>query len=387
MKIPLKDLNHPANQGIISQKLVPWAASGHERSPSAPSAGGRRSAVTVALLSAVIAAYLALLPACRRQAKTGGEVWAEVDGQPIVRDEVERVYNGRKAAGNNPADTEEALSFKLSILNELINNQILVAHALESGITVSEAEVDTKIAQVESPYSQAEFEQKLKENGMDRADLRREIKTQLLISKLINRDIDVHVSVSKDEMQAYYKQNEASFNVPETEYQLAQIEVTPGADSEIRNLKNDDAKNPAVAEHKIQALYAELQRGADFAALARNYSEDPRSAPNGGDMGYVPISTLNSSPQLKRVVLSLKPGQISGIIRTSSGYHIVKLLGIVKAGRSDFSDPQVQATIRKTLTNEKEQLLKTAFIEVLRDRAKVQNFLAQKIVKQDGEPK
>ncbi len=303
-----------------------------------------------------------------------------MDGQPIFRDQVLKVYRSRVRSSGEAADKEEALSFELNILNELINNQILLAHASQAGITVSEAEVDTKMSQIESPFSKQEFGQRLKERGMNESDLREEVRNSLMVNKLIDKDIVSRISVSDAEIAAYYQQNKASFNVPETEYHLAQIEVTPGPDSDVRNLKNDDAKTPAAAQRKIQALYAELRSGQDFATVAADYSEDPATASTGGDMGFIPASGLDANPALKRVVKSLKVGQISGIITTRSGYHIIKLLGIEQAGQGQLSDPRVQSSIRGTLINEKEQLLKAAYIETLRDQAKVKNFLAQQIV-------
>lgn len=98
-------------------------------------------------------------------------------------------------------------------------------------------------------------------------------------------------------------------------------------------------------------------------------------------MGFVPESSFASNPELARVVKGLKPGQMSGIITTPSGYHIIKLLGIEQAGQHPLTDPKVQSQIRKTLQNEKEQLLKAAYIETLRDTAKVKNLLAEQIVK------
>jgi peptidyl-prolyl cis-trans isomerase SurA len=325
-----------------------------------------------------------MTPGCARKRPSGREVWAEVDGQPIYRDQVERVHHSRTAEGTGAGSPEEDLSFKLNILNELINNQILVAHASHSRITASEAEIDNKIAELQSPYSKDEFQKKLKEQGLDSGDLRQEVRQSLMISKLINKDIISRIQVGDADISAYYEKNKASFNVPETTYHLAQIQVTPQADPEVRNLKNDDAKTAVAAARKIQALYAHLQSGEDFATVAQEYSEDARTAAGGGDMGFIPISTLNNSPQLKQVVLSLKVGQISGIIRSSSGFHIIKLVGIEDAGQHTLSDVHVQTAIRQTLRNEKEQLLKAAYIEVLRNRAKVTNYLAERIVKGAG---
>jgi peptidyl-prolyl cis-trans isomerase SurA len=330
-------------------------------------------------------AGIGLLTACNtRKTLPGEEVWAEVDGQPIYREQVERLYRGRASQGTDAATAEEAASFKLNVLNELINNQILVMHASHSRITASEAEVDAKVGELKSPYSGDEFQKKLQEQGLDNESLRNQIRENLILTKLINKDIIAHVDVTDAEIAAYYEKNKANFNVTETTYHIAQIMVTPGPDAEVRNLKNDDAKTPAAAEHKIQALFEGLARGEDFATVAQQYSEDPSTAAGGGDMGFIPASGLNAS--LKQVVNSLKVGQISPIIHSNIGYHIFKLLGVEEAGQHTLSDLRVQSAIRQTLRNEKEQLLKAAYIEMLRNRAKVINHFAEDVVKASGLP-
>ncbi len=339
----------------------------------------RRPLAQILCLPAILALLLVTF-ACQKPQLKSGVAWAEVDGQPIFRDQVEKIYRSRVSSSGAAADKEEVLSYELNILDELINNQILLAHAAHSGITVSEAEVDTKVSQLESPYSREEFQQKLKQRGMDESDLREEVRTTLMVNKLITKDIDSRISVSPEEIAAYYGRNKSAFNVPETEYHLAQIEVTSRPDSDVRNLKNDDAKTPQAAERKIMALYAQLHSGADFSTVAQEYSEDPTTTSTGGDMGFIPASGLDANPTLKKIVLSLKVGEISGIIKTKDAYHIIKLLGIEQAGQGELSDPKVQSSIRKTLVNEKEQLLKAAYIENLRDQAKVKNLLAQQIV-------
>ena len=316
---------------------------------------------------------------CNRPPDSDREVWAEVDGKPIYRDQVERYYRSRTSAGSESGSLEQALSFKLNILAELINNQILFAHASRARITVSDAELDTKIKELESPYSKEEFQKKLVEQGLDAASLRDELRQSLIINKLVNKEIVSRLNITDKDIADYYDRHKGTFSVPETQYHLAQISVTPFPEPQVRNTKNDDAKNPAAAERKIQALYARVRSGEDFAAVAQEYSEDPRTASGGGDMGFIPASTIESNLSLKQAVATLRPGQISGILRSADGYHILKLVGREEAGQRQISDPQVQNSIRQMLTNEREQLLKAAYLDDLRNRAKVVNYLAQKI--------
>jgi peptidyl-prolyl cis-trans isomerase SurA len=336
----------------------------------------------------IILAFISLLTlsACSHPTRPDDRVWAEVDGKPIYRDQVERYYRARMAAGSDAASQEQVLSFKLNILNELINNQILVDHAAKSHITVSEAEVDTKTNELQSPYSREEFQKKLAEQGLDAASLRAEVRQNLIITKLVNKAIVSRINVTDQEISAYYERNRGTFNVPETQYHLAQIAVTPASESAVRNTKNDDAKNPAAAERKIQALYARLRAGDDFASLAQEYSEDPRTSTSGGDMGFLPSSALDSNPTLKKAITSLRPGEMTPILRSGDGFHIIKLLGKEPAGQRELSDPRVQSSIRQTLTNEREQLLRAAFLEDLRNRANVVNYLAEKVEASGGNP-
>ncbi len=186
----------------------------------------RLNATAVVLLSAV-----SVLSSCgMRKAPPGQEVWAQVNDQPIYREQVERLYRSRTAQGNEAATPEEAASFKLNILNELINNQILVMHASHSRITASEAEIDAKVGELKSPYSPEEFQKKLQEQGLDNDSLRSQIRETIIITKLINKDIIAHIDVSDAEIKAYYEKNKANFNVSETTYHIAQIQVTPRAD-------------------------------------------------------------------------------------------------------------------------------------------------------------
>ena len=119
--------------------------------------------------------------------------------------------------------------------------------------------------------------------------------------------------------------------------------------------------------------------------VAQNYSEDPQTTPNGGDLGYLPESALDqSSPQLRKLVLALQPGQLSPIIPSQDGYRILKMISKEPAGQRDLSDPRVQQSIRQTLLERKDQLLKTSYYERARNEAKVVDYMARNILERNG---
>ena len=119
--------------------------------------------------------------------------------------------------------------------------------------------------------------------------------------------------------------------------------------------------------------------------MAMDYSEDPATASSGGDLGFIPESALNQSdPALKKTVISLKPGQTSEVIQLRDGYRILKLIAKEAPGQRDIADPQVQQSIRDTLRNRKEQLLRAAYLASARDESKVTNYLAQQVMESAG---
>ena len=135
-----------------------------------------------------------------------------------------------------------------------------------------------------------------------------------------------------------------------------------------------------LVDGEIMLQRAERQ-GEDFAQIAQNYSEDPNSSQNGGDLGFIAESALEKANiELRKAVMALRPGEITPIQRTAEGYRILKLVTREPAGQRDLTDPKVQQTIRETLINRKDQLLKAAYYEVARNEAKVVNYFATRIV-------
>jgi len=339
---------------------------------------------TKALLLAAVA-LVACLGACNRQAAPNPDVWAVVDGKQILREDVEKVYRTRINAEGPAPSQEEALSLKLSILDELINSDILLDRAAKMNLIASDAEVEEKFSESKAPYTEEEFQKKLKDSGLTVDDLRSDLRRQLSIDKLLNREVVAKISITDQDIADFYNANRAQFNLPETQYHIARIVVTPRPDPTVHNLKSDKALNEADAARKIAMLEKQLQSGADFSQLAMDYSEDS-SASTGGDIGFIAESSLNQSdPALKKAVLAMKPGEVSAPILTKDGsYSILKLIAKEPAGDRQLSDPQVQQAIRDALRSRKEQLLRSAYLIEVRDEAHVTNYLARQILESAG---
>jgi peptidyl-prolyl cis-trans isomerase SurA len=341
------------------------------------------------LLTAVgIVAVALLANGCKKDTAPSPDVWATVNGHDIKQAEVEKYYRSSATSDNPSPSQEEALSLKLNVLDELINNEILMELAQKQSMVATDGEVEDKFTESKSPYTEEEFQRQLRDRGLTVDDFKQEIRRGLTIQKLYNREVAAKITVTDQDIADYFNQNRAQFNVSETQYKLAQILVTPRKDPQISNRKNDDATTDAEAKRKAAALLEKLNAGADFATLAIDYSEDPTSARNGGDVGYVPESALDKppvDPALKKAVMSLKPGQISGVISLKDGsYNIIKLIAREGTGQRDLSDPQVMQLIRDTLHNRKDQLLRAAFLTVVRGNAKISNYLAQQIMESGG---
>jgi peptidyl-prolyl cis-trans isomerase SurA len=343
-----------------------------------------RRAVAYLPLAAIL---LSLLAGCKQPEHHAPDVWAVVNGVEIKRDEVEKYYKSRINPEAQETSPEEILSGKLNVVEQLINNEILLERAKKLNLEASDGEVEDKFTELKSPFTEEEFQRKLRDGGMTVDDLKRDLRRQLSIQKLLNREVAAKVTITDQDVSDFYNANRNQFNVAEAQFRISKIEITPRKDPLVRNRKNDDATNEAEAQRKAKMLEDKLNSGADFAQLAMDYSEDPNTAGNGGDLGYIPESSLNAAqtdPLLKKEVLSLKPGQVSPPIQMRDKILILKLVAREAAGQRNVNDPQVQQMVRDTLRNRKEQLLRNAYLAVARDEAHVTNYLALQVIETAG---
>jgi peptidyl-prolyl cis-trans isomerase SurA len=343
--------------------------------------GTRRAAVLLPCAVLLISG----MAGCTQTEHHAPDVWAVVNGTEIKRDDVEKYYRSQVNPEAQKPTQEDSLSLKLNVVEQLINNEILLERAKKLNLQASDGEVEDKFTELKSPFTEDEFQRQLKARGMSVDDLKRDLRRQLSIQKLLNREVAAKITITDQDVVDFYNANLNQFNVAEPQYRISQIVITPRKDVQIRNRKNDDATNEAEAQRKAKMIMDKLNSGADFAQLAMDYSEDVNTATNGGDLGYIPESSLNQAdPSLKKLVLTLKPGQVSQPIVLKDGIRILKLVAREAAGQRGINDPQVQQTIRDTLRDRKEQLLRAAYLAVARDEAKVTNYLAEQVVETAG---
>jgi peptidyl-prolyl cis-trans isomerase SurA len=318
----------------------------------------------------------------------GADVMATVNGRKITRTEVEKYYNNQTADAPQKPSQEQADSLRLSILRELIDNEILMQRAEKLGLLATDEEINSKLAEIKAPYTQEEFDKRLKERNLTLDDFKRDLRRSITIEKVLNKEITSKINISDEDITRYYEQHKAEFNLIEPQYHLAQILVTAQPNPQVKNVK---AQNEADARKKIQMIANRLDSGDDFTAVAMNFSEQPETSQNGGDLGFVPESSLKTDRIAYEAVNKLKPGQYTAVLVVADpnshqiyGYRIVKLISKEAAGQRVLKDPRVQQAIRSQLRDRREQLLKAAYYESIRDKASVENYFADDILKKAG---
>jgi peptidyl-prolyl cis-trans isomerase SurA len=347
----------------------------------------RNACKSFTLLSALATACL--VTACRPTAATPArtitaDTWAIVDGKEITRNAVDKAYR-RVRDASQTLSQEETLTGKLSLLNDLILQEILLAKAATLKLEVAQNELDAAYAEGKKNISDEAFQQELARRNLTAADMREGIRRELLAKKVVDQEIGAKITVSDQDVTDFFNANRAQFNVAEESYHIAQIVVTPVREAQVANGTGDDAATPQAAAAKVQMLMERLKAGASFRDLAMGYSEDPESAPRGGDLGFVPVSRLKQAPpQLRDAVLNKAPGTVN-VVSAGGAHTLVLVAGHELAGQRDLSMPGIKDQISGTLRARKEQLLRAAYLTSARSDAVVVNYLARHLLESKGQ--
>jgi peptidyl-prolyl cis-trans isomerase SurA len=337
----------------------------------------------VLLIAACLVASCRSTPATPPAPPVSTDTWATVDGREITRDYIEKTYRRTGGSAQELSD-EEALAAKLTLLNEVIVQDILIARAPSLKVELSDKELDTAYAEARKNIPEEAFQKELTRRNLTAADMREGLRRELLSQKVIEHEVQSKVTVADQEVRDFFNANRARFNFPEEAYHIAQIAITPIRDPQTANRLGDDAATPQAASAKARMLMERLKGGASFSDLAMDYSEDPQSAPRGGDLGFVPMSKLKQvPPALQNAVLKKDPGTVS-LVSQEGAHTIVLVVAHEPAGQRDLSVQAVRDNITAALRGRKEQLLRAAYLSAAQSDAHVVNYLARRLVEAQG---
>lgn len=292
---------------------------------------------------------------------SGGAV-ASVNGEVITEDafnaQIENLRKSYRAQRGSDIPAQELDKLKKQVVQAMITKNVLLQNFRELGFSVDPDRVDREIQNVKDNYgSEAEFEKSMTDQGYDMERLRKEI-TQSLQVFMVQQHVVEDVEVTDEEMRRAYNSNVDQIAQPETvRARHILVSLEEGATEE----------DKAAAREKIEAIQEELAAGADFAELAKEKSEGP-SSKNGGDLGY--FSADKMVPSFSDAAFALQPGEVSGIVETRFGYHIIKLEDRKDAWLPSFDE--VKEHLRPQLEQQKAQMVFQEYVQQLQGKAEIE---------------
>jgi len=250
-----------------------------------------------------------------------------------------------------------------NLLDSIIVLKLIQKYGKNNGFVITDKDIDDELAKLKSNYkSEDEFIKELKTNKITINFLESQIKNQLLRDKIFAK-VTKNINVSDEEVKKYYDDNkETLFTVPEqikVSHILIKFTVPEGQQL------TDEIKNQAKA--KIEDIQNQLKNGARFEELAKKYSEDTVSGPQGGDIGF--ISKGQTIAEFENVAFALQVGQVSDIVQTSYGFHLIKVTDKKESYIKSFEE--VKETIKSYLINTKQMKAWEDFVYNLIKQAKI----------------
>jgi len=277
-------------------------------------------------------------------------VVASVDGEPITMREVKDFA----AQHGRPIDTDDFASSQTAkeSVKALIGEKLLEQEVKKYEDKVDEGQVDKYIEELrqDKHMTDEQFRAEIKAAGMSYDDLRKRARLDLEKAMMIQQQVRAKIEVPDADIQTAYDAHKADFTVAKERLKLAQILIIVPP--------NAPAQQVAAAQKKAEQIRARAAKGEDFNDLARKYSDDD-SKSNGGELGWFEPSDVMD--QILAAVKPLKPGQISSTIRTSHGFHIVKLEDHEVPGVRPLSE--VKAQIRAALIDQQSSAQLQTWIE------------------------
>lgn len=322
-------------------------------------AAGCRKASTVEQVAAAVPSAPAQ-SAVKPVPKDLPPVVARVNGEPIERWELESAVREIETLSMHPLISAERDETMRAIVDRLIGHHLAAQEARAETLGASAAEVQASMDQAEHEFSNKDdFAKMLEDLKMSVEQFRHQTQIRLELSKFIRAKIAPAIKIDQKAVAAYYSQNLPRFQQPETvRTSHIFISVPPGSSPAQRE----------AGRAKAAAVLGQLRGGVDFAVLARSQSEDPGSAEAGGDIGT--IARGQSEPSFEIAAFALQPGQLSDVVETSLGFHVIK--GSEHHQATTSSLDQVRSEIEQLIVQEKQNERFSTFIEGAKAKGRIE---------------
>lgn len=308
-----------------------------------------RSRVLLAFCIGTIFALVALLSGCG-----DSNLAAKVNGTGISEKTLDSEMAILKLQNPTLFDTEnggmDEATIRKTLLDELVRQQLVLEQAKKDGIEVSDAEVQKNVAAVKSGYAdEAQFKDALSSAGFTVSSYEKQVKWQLILAKVIEKQLPASALKEKD-LKAYYDKNKSKYKVEAAKRSSHILFATADKD-------------------EAQKVLKELKAGANFEALARKYSTDTASAESGGDLGW---PTQEYVKEFQNAVDKLDKGEISGLVKSAYGWHIIKVTDVRKAGQQTYKE--ARETVEQDLLSDKRKALYNTMLKRLESEADIKIY-------------
>ena len=262
---------------------------------------------------------------------------------------------------SNPIESSDLEQIKKELLETLINRELLYQESLKKGYDVQPAELNSEFETIKARFANQEgFQQALMDMNVSEKDFKEQVKRGMSIQKLLEKELYEKLEVTDQESRSFYDNNPNFFQKPE-QVRASHILINMAED--------DDQEKKAAARQKIEEIQEKLQAGEDFALLARTYSEGP-SRTQGGDLGY--FDRRKMVKPFSDAAFRLQPGEISPVVKTRFGYHIIKVVDRKPETKLAYED--IKARLVESLKKKKMQDAIALYINEIKNSASIERF-------------
>ena len=288
------------------------------------------------------------------------EVLARVNGEAVNKTEFDRAIGALEARNGGSVPAEQRDRILREVLDQIVSYKLLIQESRARKIAATDAEVDERIKEIQKQFpSEDAFKQMLTSRKTTLDQVRSDIRQDITVQKLIANEIADKVAVKPDQVTDFYAKNPDQFKQPERVRASHILIMVP---------KGADAAAKTAARTKAADILKEVKAGKDFAALAKEHSQDPGSAQNGGDLGFFQQGQMVGP--FNDVAFKLAPGSVSDLVETEFGFHIIKVAE-KQTGRTVPLE-EVRPKLEQYLERQNREQQTDAFVNGLKAKGKVE---------------